>query len=407
MICTIYSHQVGFENIKETILLNFPKGNISIHKEGESEIIEIEIKDDVSNSSKNVKILYRERAEPSYQIPEINDSDLTANLKGLYGFVYSLPTVNEKVKDLFLHKIETLNCEFTIIQEEGEIEDLETIIANIAKELDAILFVQPDTIISKSEGQHFLDQNLNLIIDTEGNCEIEDLNVTINSVYFDEDQNELEEDQQQRKEKNEIILEERNIKINRHLPCIESENQTTLRTPKEVAQRVSALAVVNLVAFNSISPEEATEYLQNYNLWDFTTENEKEFLADPTDDKKANESWKCEGIWVLMWALDKIETLDFPDEFCDLENINPDDYPVGQDKDPNIFIDSVVALRSKSEILDANDLYYRFNWACVDERINGRQIEEINPGIVYERQYALNWLINYMDQDWDSVSCDT
>lgn len=407
MICTIYSHQVGFENIKETILLNFPKGNISIHKEGESEIIEIEIKDDVSNSSKNVKILYRERAEPSYQIPEINDSDLTANLKGLYGFVYSLPTVNEKVKDLFLHKIETLNCEFTIIQEEGEIEDLKTIIANIAKELDAILFVQPDTIISKSGGQHFLDQNLNLIIDTEGNCEIEDLNVTINSVYFDEDQNELEEDQQQRKEKNEIILEERNIKINRHLPCIESENQTTLRTPKEVAQRVSALAVVNLVAFNSISPEEATEYLQNYNLWDFTTENEKEFLADPTDDKKANESWKCEGIWVLMWALDKIETLDFPDEFCDLENINPDDYPVGQDKDPNIFIDSVVALRSKSEILDANDLYYRFNWACVDERINGRQIEEINPGIVYERQYALNWLINYMDQDWDSVSCDT
>jgi Domain of unknown function (DUF4272) len=407
MICTIYSHQVGFENIKETILLNFPKGNISIHKEGESEIIEIEIKDGVSNSSKNVKILYRERAEPSYQIPEINDSDLTANLKGLYGFVYSLPTVNEKVKDLFLHKIETLNCEFTIIQEEGEIEDLEAIIANIAKELDAILFVQPDTIISKSEGQHFLDQNLNLIIDTEGNCEIEDLNVTINSVYFDEDQNELEEDQQQRKEKNEIILEERNIKINRHLPCIESENQTTLRTPKEVAQRVSALAVVNLVAFNSISPEEATEYLQNYNLWDFTTENEKEFLADPTDDKKANESWKCEGIWVLMWALNKIETLDFPDEFCDLENINPDDYPVGQDKDPNIFIDSVVALRSKSEILDANDLYYRFNWACVDERINGRQIEEINPGIVYERQYALNWLINYMDQDWDSVSCDT
>lgn len=407
MICTIYSHQVGFENIKETILLNFPKGNISIHKEGESEIIEIEIKEGFSNSSKNVKILYRERAEPSYQIPEINDSDLTANLKGLYGFVYSLPTVNEKVKDLFLHKIETLNCEFTIIQEEGEIEDLETIIANIAKELDAILFVQPDTIISKSEGQHFLDQNLNLIIDTEGNCEIEDLNVTINSVYFDEDQNELEEDQQQRKEKNEIILEERNIKINRHLPCIESENQTTLRTPKEVAQRVSALAVVNLVAFNSISSEEATEYLQNYNLWDFTTENEKEFLADPTDDKKANESWKCEGIWVLMWALDKIETLDFPDEFCDLENINPDDYPVGQDKDPNIFIDSVVALRSKSEILDANDLYYRFNWACVDERINGRQIEEINPGIVYERQYALNWLINYMDQDWDSVSCDT
>lgn len=407
MICTIYSHQSGFDAIKEIIVSNFPDGNILISKEEESDIIDLEIKDGISNSTQKIKILYRERAEPSYQIPEINDSALTANLKGLYGFVYSLPTVNEKVKNLFLQKIQTLNSEFTIIQEEGEIADLKTIITNIANELDAVLFVQPDVVISKSNGQHFLDKNLDLIIDTEGNCEIDELDVRINSVYFDADQNELSEDQQLRKEKNEKILEENAIKINRNLPCIESEEETTLRTPKEIAQRVSALAVVNLVAFNSISPEEATEYLQNYNLWDFTTENEKEFLANPTDDKKANESWKCEGIWVLMWALNKIETLDFPDEFCDLENIDPDNYPVGQDKDPNIFIDSIVSIRSKSEILDANDLYYRFNWACVDERINGREIEGINPGIVYERQYALNWLINYMDQDWDSVSCDT
>ena len=407
MICTIYSHQSGFDAIKEIIVSNFPEGNVLISKEEESDIIDLEIKDGISNSTQKIKILYRERAEPSYQIPEINDSALTANLKGLYGFVYSLPTVNEKVKNLFLQKIQTLNSEFTIIQEEGEIADLKTIITNIANELDAVLFVQPDVVISKSSGQHFLDKNLDLIIDTEGNCEIDELDVRINSVYFDADQNELSEDQQLRKEKNEKILEENSIKINRNLPCIESEEETTLRTPKEIAQRVSALAVVNLVAFNSIDPEEATEYLQNYNLWDFTTENEKEFLANPTDDKKANESWKCEGIWVLMWALNKIETLDFPDEFCDLENIDPDNYPVGQDKDPNIFIDSIVSIRSKSEILDANDLYYRFNWACVDERINGREIEGINPGIVYERQYALNWLINYMEQDWDSVSCDT
>ncbi|MEP6805803.1 MAG: DUF4272 domain-containing protein [Flavobacterium sp.] len=406
MICTIYSHQHGFENIKKIILSHVPNGNVLVSQEDGFDIIDITIEDSLT-PSKNINISYRERLEPSYQIPEIDDSALTANLKGLYGFVNSLPTVNEKVKDLFLHKILTFNCEFTITQENGEVKELGTIIKNIAQELDAVLFVEPETVISKSNGQHFLDKNLNLIIDTEGNCEIETLEVTISSDYFDADQNELEEDQLLRKEKNEQILEEYNIKINRNLPCVESENETTLRTPKEIAQRVSALAVVNLVAFNSISEEEATEYLKEYNLWDFTTEGEKEFLGNPTDDKKAQESWKCEGIWVLMWALQKVDTLDFPDEFCDLENIDPDNYPVGQDKDPTIFIDSIVSVRSKSEILDANDLYYRFNWACVDERINGREIEGINPGIVYERQYALNWLINYMDQDWDSVSCDT
>lgn len=407
MICTIYSHNVGFDKIKEVILSHFPKGNILFSKEHESDIIELEIKGGLLGSSKKIKISYRERLIPSYQIPEIDDSALTANLKGLYGYVDSLSTVNEKVKDLFLRKILTLNCEFSISQEKGEVKELKEIIGNIAKELDAVLFVQPKTVISKSNGQHFLDKNLNLIIDGEGNCEIDTLDVNIDSVYFDGDQNELEEDQKSRKENNEKILESKGIKINKNLPCIESEAETTIRTPKEIAQRVSVLAMTNLVAFNSISPDEAIDYLQSYNLWDFVTEKEKEFLADPTEDKKAQESWKCEGIWTLMWALKKVENLDFPDAFCNLENISAEDYPVGPDKDPNDFIDAIVSILSKSEILDANDLYYRYNWACVDERINGRQIEGINPGIVYERQYALNWLINYMDQDWDSISCDT
>lgn len=407
MICTIYSHHLGLERIKEIVQSHIPTANFSNSKEDGSDILEFEVKGGILSSSKKIKISYRERAEPSYKIPEIDDSDLTANLKGLYGFVNALPAVNEKVKNLFLHKILTLNSEFSISAEKGEVKELKNIIENIAQEFDAVLFVQPGTIVSKSDTQHFLDKDLNLIIDTNGNCEIDDLGVSINSEYFDDDQTELEEDQIQRKSKSEKILERENIKINKHLPCVESENETTLRTPKEIAQRVSVLAVTNLVAFNSISSEEAVDYLQNYKLWDFTTEGEKDFLADPTDDKKAYESWKCEGIWTLMWALNKVEKLDFPNEFCNLENINSEDYPVGKDKDPFDFINSINETRSKSEILDAADLYYRYNWACVDERINGRQIESINPGIVYERQYALNWLIHYMDQDWDNVTCDT
>ncbi|OIV40174.1 DUF4272 domain-containing protein [Flavobacterium johnsoniae] len=403
MICTIYSHHLGLERIKEIFLSHVPKGSFS----GDNEFLEFEIKGGILNPSKKLRISYRERAVPSYKIPETDDSELTTNLKGLYGFVNSLPTVNEKVKNLFLHKILTLNSEFSINQEKGEIKELKAIVEDIAKEFDAVLFLEPKTIISKSDSQHFLDKDLNLIIDADGNCEIDDLGVSINSVYFDNDQNELDEDQKLRKENSEKTLEKENIKINKHLPCIESENETTIRTPKEIAERVSVLAVTNLVAFNSISSEEAVDYLQNYKLWDVTTEGEKEFLADPTDDKKAYESWKCEGIWTLMWALNKVDNLDFPNEFCNLENINSDDYPVGKDKDPFDFINSIVSTRSKSEILDANDLYYRYNWACVDERINGRQMESINPGIVYERQYALNWLINYMDQDWDNVTCDT
>jgi len=403
MICTIYSHHLGLEKIKEIFLSHVPKGNFSSN----NDVLEFEIKGGILSPSKKITIFYRERAEPSYKIPEVDDSELTANLKGLYGFVNSLPAENEKIKGLFLHKIQTLNSEFSISQDKGEVKELKAIIKDLAKKFDAVLFVQPKTIISKSESQHFLDKDLNLIIDTEGRCEIEELKVNINSEYFDNDQTELDEDQMERKAKNEEILERENIKINKHLPCVESERETTIRSAKEIAERVSVLAVTNLVAFNSISSEEAVDYLQNYKLWESVTEGEKEFLANPTDDRKMYETWKCEGIWTLMWALKKVDAIDFPNEFCDLGNISSENYPVGHDKNPLEFINAVHEVRSKKEILDAADLYYRYNWACVDERINGRQIENINPGIVYERQYALNWLIHYMDQDWDNVTCDT
>lgn len=210
-----------------------------------------------------------------------------------------------------------------------------------------------------------------------------------------------------RKEKSEEILKKENIKINFNLPHIETEEETTLRTSEEIAKRVTVLAVTNLIAFDSIEPEEAIDYLKDLSLWDSTTPDEKDFLNDPTDHKKSQESWKCEYIWVLLWALKKVETLPFPNELCDLNDIPSENYPVGGDSDPNDFINAPHELRSKSEILDAADLYYRYDWTCVDARINNIEMETIDSGVVYERHYALNWLITYMDQDWDDVSCDT
>ncbi len=31
----------------------------------------------------------------------------------------------------------------------------------------------------------------------------------------------------------------------------------------------------------------------------------------------------------------------------------------------------------------------------------------LDPGIVYERHYVLNWLIGYSGQAWDDVTTDT
>ncbi|CAZ97400.1 DUF4272 domain-containing protein [Zobellia galactanivorans] len=213
--------------------------------------------------------------------------------------------------------------------------------------------------------------------------------------------------QPNRKERTEEFLKSKGVKINEHLPHIEAEEDTTLRAPKEIAQRVSVLATTNMVAFNVIEAEDAIEYLKTYHLWELLTPKEKSFLENPTDDKKTQETWKCEGIWVLMWALGVVEDIGYPDKMCDLNQIPFEKYPIGEGKDPNTFINSFSKSRTKTEILDANDLYYRMDWTCVDARLNGHELNGLNPGVVYERHYALNWLVNYMDQEWDDISCDT
>jgi len=66
------------------------------------------------------------------------------------------------------------------------------------------------------------------------------------------------------------------------------------------------------------------------------------------------------------------------------------------------------ALRPAGELLDAADLIYRYHWATREAELRGREPPAgLDPGVVMERHYALNWLIGYLGLDWDEVSTDT
>lgn len=65
-------------------------------------------------------------------------------------------------------------------------------------------------------------------------------------------------------------------------------------------------------------------------------------------------------------------------------------------------------LRQLSEILDQTDFIYRYDWATVNARIKKLTAPAgLDAGVVMERHRALNWLIGYMNQDWDNVTTDT
>ena len=406
ILCTIYSHHTPWNIIISILREIYPDWTIKTYENDELKTIELFKRNSLYKDADKLIISYRERKEPFYEFKEDDDSPLVENLKGMYGFLTTLQTQNEKVKEQLLKKILTLNSEFSIFTE-GEVKQLGELVKILALELDAVLFVSPNSLISRSKTQHFLDKNLDLIIDIEGNCDIDILEIKVESKYFDVNTLELTKDQKKRKEKSEKLLKEKNIKTNPYLPAIESEEETTTRTPKEIAQRIVVLAMTNFVAFDSITGEKAIEYLKDYNLWEYVTPKEKEFLTNPLPKRKQEETWKCECIWVLMWVLKKVEDLKFPDEMCSLNDILPEHYPVGDGKDPNLFINFTNNMRTKEEIMDMNDLYYRLDWACVDGRIHKKEVKEVHSGVVYERHYALNWLINYMGEEWDEITCDT
>lgn len=225
--------------------------------------------------------------------------------------------------------------------------------------------------------------------------------------FYERFKDTLTADQMERKKKNDAFIAGKGIKVNKNLPCVESEDEVEIRTLQAVKERTLLLANTNLVAFQAVSGEDALKHLEKYDLLELATPKEVDFLNDPTEAKRHQETWKCECIWVFLWALNVVDDLGFPNQMADLNKVPAHDYPVVSGVPPTEFFERDLSLRSKAEILDANDLYYRLDWACVDARINGSELETVIPGVVYERHYALNWLINYMGQDWDDVSCDT
>lgn len=58
-------------------------------------------------------------------------------------------------------------------------------------------------------------------------------------------------------------------------------------------------------------------------------------------------------------------------------------------------------LRSKEEILDMLDLYFRYNWAINDAKVNPTaSIGALNPSVVIERRRGLEWIVTKDVEDW-------
>jgi hypothetical protein len=207
-----------------------------------------------------------------------------------------------------------------------------------------------------------------------------------------------------RKARSEAHLRREGVVTNGALPVIDSASEAKLRSADAIIERALALVVVARKGAG-LAHLEVVETRDALGAAAFLSPDEKDFVDDPSPSPtdKAQFAWRSECLGVMLWALGGVPELPRP----------------AKNADPGALVKHVIDqgaarlregahLRPAKEILDAADLAYRYDWACVAARMTSEAPPKgVDCEVVVERHRALNWLIGYQGQEWDDVSTDT
>jgi hypothetical protein len=189
-----------------------------------------------------------------------------------------------------------------------------------------------------------------------------------------------------------------------HLPVVATEGESVRRPCEQVVQRAIALFIVAAKA-DTGDLELVERLIEQAEAAPYFTPAENAFLSkeEISDGERIAFSWRYEALNVLLWALGVVPSLGRPDSQCDAGALIKLMFELGPDG-----LQEDADLRPQSELLSAADLIYRYHWAVVDARLKGQEPPAgLEGAVVYERHYALNWLIGYSGPDWDDISTDT
>jgi Domain of unknown function (DUF4272) len=319
-------------------------------------------------------------------------------LQGMMNFVGQIPAQNQKVHFKLMTKIQNTKLALGVKAESGY-EHFEAGIFNICQQFDGFAFV---------DGTNFMDFNQKLILNTSGQSEVADLNVPDAAVQLGQadtnDAASLYASQVERKKRNIAFLKSQNVPTIEHLPCIIADEEVQIRSKEEVLKRTIATAIA-AVKGEGIDQATIEMVIKQFDARSFFSPEELVFInnLEVAGEGNAKFSWRYEDLWVFLWTLGFIDNLDFPTQICDVPKA------VGFIRDAGSFENmlSNSKMRSNAEILDQADLIYRLDWACVNARLKNQVAPaEVDAGVVFERHYALNWLIRYQNQEWDDVRTD-
>lgn len=371
-------------------LFNEVLDKISITNEEDKKLFEIEFKDqtNLNGSIATDEVFMKE------------------HVNGMANFYASVEMENEELLSSVIKQIQLFNglvgFHFYTDDNEARTNYIINTIFELAKKWNGFVLFQ---------SMELYTHDSKLLISYEGKSDFEVYYPTVSVDFFEEKEQAIED--MERKQRSIKKLQEKEIPYIEHLRVSVLENEACIRSKEEIAQRLIAMFAIALyseVRLSNETREEALFFVEMLDKrtggklyeWFSVKENEYIHQEELNQEVAIPFSWRYEGCNVLMWALNLTSKLEYPSHICNVSDMAKIIWNIDTFEE---LLEKAIVQDIKT-ILDEQDLILRYDWACVDARVKQQEVSgELNAGVVYERHYALNWLVE--DVEWDRVQTNT
>lgn len=212
-----------------------------------------------------------------------------------------------------------------------------------------------------------------------------------------------------RRARNMEVLKKHGVDMPADMPVQVREADARMRSPEEIVNRLTPLFCCALKAQAYTSPREInapaawTQSLikrmdAQYGVSGLFSRKEADYIVRGRENQHAAHLLRFESCHVLLWALG-LMNMGWPDEPADTQSI----LRILRDADTDMLL-KIAKPRPLNVILNMHDITYRLHSVCVRSDEETQQAYNIDHDVVYERHYALNWLVAANDiSDWDLV----
>lgn len=228
--------------------------------------------------------------------------------------------------------------------------------------------------------------------------------------------------QAMRKQKNNNFLRSLNITTT-ELKCLYDDYQVQMKSLDEICKRALASFIAIQLSCDIREGKYAESRMFFFPMIDkfglTSAFNLKELNAinnQCSEQDIIDLDWAYEALWSLLWCLGLVNDISDASQLCDCNYVmglvmdaykNPEKVSFFKKKTSFETFRDKCHLRSLEEILNMEDLYFRYHWAIHEKKVNlNASIGNLNSSNVLERRRGLEWVLSN-EEDWYNVNLTT